>query len=80
MRYDVYKLDYGCYVDLISTTKVPVALFISDPDEGSKHVDVPPDDYRSIRNAILDVDRFESATDIGSVIPEIKSANDRIDL
>jgi len=49
-RYDVYKIDYGCYVDLISTTKAPLGLLIGDDDS---YVDVPPDDYRSIRRAIL---------------------------
>lgn len=49
-RYDVYKIDYGCYVDLISTTKAPLGLLMG---EGDAYVDVPPDDYRSIRRAIL---------------------------
>jgi hypothetical protein len=50
-RYDVYKIDYGCYVDLINTTKAPVGLFETE-DDG--YVEVPRDDYRSIRRAILD--------------------------
>lgn len=50
VRYDVYKIDYGCYVDLVNTTKAPIGLFESD-DDG--FVDVPRDDYRSIRRAIL---------------------------
>jgi hypothetical protein len=49
-RYDVYKIDYGCYVDLVSTTKAPLGLLVADDDS---YVDVPPDDYRSIRRAIL---------------------------
>lgn len=49
-RYDVYKIDYGCYVDLISTTKAPLGLLAGDDES---YVDVPPDDYRSIRRAIL---------------------------
>jgi hypothetical protein len=49
-RYDVYKIDYGCYVDLISTSRAPMGLLAG--DEGG-YVDVPPDDYRSIRRAIL---------------------------
>jgi hypothetical protein len=48
-RYDVYKIDYGCYVDLINTTKAPQALFEADDE----NVDVPRDDYRSIRRALL---------------------------
>ncbi len=60
VRYDVFKLDYGCYVDLISTAKAPVGLLPKDAegDEPVGYVDVPPDDYRSIRRAILSLDRF----------------------
>jgi hypothetical protein len=49
VRYDVYKIDYGCYVDLINTSKAPLGLFEADDN----YVDVPKDDYRSIRRAIL---------------------------
>jgi hypothetical protein len=51
-RYDVYKLDYGCYVDLITSSRAPAGLLPADDD--AEYVDVPPDDYRSIRRAILD--------------------------
>ncbi|MCC3243802.1 hypothetical protein LG047_00430 [Methylocystis sp. WRRC1] len=50
-RYDVYKIDYGCYVDLITTSKAPQGLLAG--DDSTPFVDVPPDDYRSIRRAIL---------------------------
>lgn len=50
VRYDVYKVDYGCYVELITTTKAPMSLFFANDDEV---VEVPKDDYRSIRRAIL---------------------------
>lgn len=54
-RFDVYKIDYGCYVDLINTTKAPDGLFeVEDDDGNDTFVDVPRDDYRSIRRAILD--------------------------
>jgi hypothetical protein len=54
-RFDVYKIDYGCYVDLINTTKAPEGLFEAEDDDGKdSYVDVPKDDYRSIRRAILD--------------------------
>ena len=49
-RYDVYKIDYGCYVDLINTTKSPRGLFET---ETEVFIEVPRDDYRSIRRAIL---------------------------
>jgi len=57
VRYNAFKLDYGCYVDLMMTAKAPEGLLPSD-DETAPYVDVPPDDYRSIRRAILDLDKF----------------------
>lgn len=62
VRYDVYKLDYGCYVNLLSTTKAPQGLLPFDDDESGQYVDVPPDDYRSIRRAILNLNEFESSS------------------
>ena len=59
-RYDVYKLDYGCYVDLLTTTKAPDKLL--DVDDPAASVNVPSDDYRAIRRAILDLDRFHRRT------------------
>ncbi len=55
-RFDVYKIDYGCYVDLLSSGSSPQGLLLS--DDGT-YLDVPPDDYRSIRRAILELDEFE---------------------
>ena len=64
IRYDAYKLDYGCYVDLISTAKAPLGLFPVDNEgeDETAFVEVPPDDYRSIRRAILDLKTFYEAT------------------
>jgi len=59
-RYDVFKIDYGCYVDLLSTGKEPAGLLPAG-DEATNEggfVEVPPDDYRAIRRAILDLDAF----------------------
>lgn len=56
IRYDVYKIDYGCYVDLLSTAKPPLGLF--ETDSGT-FIEVPPDDYRAIRRAILDINDFK---------------------
>ncbi len=56
IRYDALKIDYGCYVDLLTTNKAPQGLFPIDDTEGeeeAKYVNVPPDDYRAIRRAIL---------------------------
>jgi hypothetical protein len=49
-RFDVFKIDYGCYVDLINTGREPKSLFEADDGE---LIEVPKDDYRSIRRAIL---------------------------
>lgn len=56
VRFNAYKLDYGCYVDLITTTRAPLGLFQINDDD---YIEVPPDDYRSIRRAILDLEEFE---------------------
>ncbi len=62
VRYDVYKLDYGCYVDLLVTTaRAPSGLLPQGDEDDGGYVDVPPDDYRSIRRAILDLQAFEAA-------------------
>jgi len=55
IRYDVYKIDYGCYVDLINTSKMPQGLFQAEEEMFSAEhfVEVPRDDYRSIRRAVL---------------------------
>ncbi len=94
VRYDVYKLDYGCYVDLINTAKAPLGLLLGIADSNSGQVrqlpltgiidatentgevlqdenllrvlreddlgDVPQDDYRAIRRAILNIQEFET--------------------
>ncbi len=59
VRYDVYSIDYGCYVDLINTARGPRGLFQEGNDMDSEYVEVPVNDYRSIRRAILDIDKFE---------------------
>jgi hypothetical protein len=62
-RYDAYKLDYGCYVDLLATSKAPThQLFDTEEadEEAGASVRVPTDDYRAIRRAILDLNEFES--------------------
>lgn len=59
IRYNVYSIDYGCYVDLINTSRAPQGLFAAQyGDEEEKDVSVPLNDYRAIRRAVLDLDRF----------------------
>lgn len=60
VRFNVYSIDYGCYVDLINTTRAPKGLFEVDTESGSEFVDVPANDYRAIRRAILDLNEFEN--------------------
>lgn len=61
VRYNVFSIDYGAYVELIVTGKGPNGLFNAESDDGEIWVVVPQDDYRSIRRAILNLDEFERA-------------------
>ena len=60
VRYDAFKIDYGCYVDLLSTAREPQGALPLGDDGNSDggYVEVPPDDYRAIRRAILDLTAF----------------------
>ena len=63
VRYDAYKLDYGCYVDMLATKAAPTGLFQAESsrdDVNAGTVLVPNDDYRAIRRAILDLEAFEN--------------------
>jgi hypothetical protein len=63
IRYDVYKIDYGCYVDLLTTLRTPQGLLPAgeDANDATQFVEVPPDDYRAIRRAILDPSKFTAS-------------------
>jgi hypothetical protein len=52
IRYNIYAIDYGAYVDLIGTSREP-ELDLATSQEGPDVV-VPFDDKRSIRRIILD--------------------------
>ncbi len=52
VRYNIYSIDYGTYVDLLGTAKQPDLELVE--DEESTDVVVPFDDKRSIRRIILD--------------------------
>jgi hypothetical protein len=63
-RYDVYVIDYGAYVDLIHTKYAPQGtLPLGESDEEGEgdggYVDVPTQDLRAIRRAILDLEEFD---------------------
>ena len=55
IRYNIYSLDYGTYVDLLNTTKQPEIDFIENR-ESPEEVIVPFDDKRSIRRIVLSED------------------------
>ena len=58
VRYNIYTLDYGTYVDLLNTSKEPQLDLIEVSGESSDTV-VPFDDKRSIRRIILTEDILE---------------------
>ena len=60
-RYRVWKIDYGCYVDLINTAAAPVSNLPFD-GESLPAIDtiVPEDDLRAIRRSILDFGEFRA--------------------
>ena len=60
-RYDVWVIDYGAYVDLINTKNEPKVLLRDDTTPDGSDVEVPIQDLRAIRRAILDVDQFARA-------------------
>lgn len=61
MKFNAYSIDYGCYVDLINTKNRPLGLFVEEFEDGKiEYCQVPKEDYRSIRRAILDMDEFYS--------------------
>ncbi|RTD94180.1 hypothetical protein EJO68_10260 [Variovorax atrisoli] len=57
-RFNVYGIDYGCYVDLINTARAPQGVL--DLGEASEDFtfDVPRTDFRSIRRCVLDLSDF----------------------
>jgi hypothetical protein len=59
-RFDVLQIDYGCYVQLLKTKSAPQAMLGEGSDDSLmgafyEDADVPEDDYRAIRNAVLDL-------------------------
>lgn len=62
IRYNVFSIDYGCYVDLINTNRAPKGLFEAETDKGNEFIQVPVNDYRAIRRAILDLNEFKKST------------------
>jgi hypothetical protein len=59
-RYDVWVIDYGAYVDLLQTKYAPQGAlpFGEEGEGGYADINVPRQDLRAIRRAILDVGEF----------------------
>lgn len=67
VRYNIYSVDYGTYVDLLGTTNEPdQALLVGEMGdyeaEPSDDIVVPFDDKRSIRRIVLTVDDLNAPT------------------
>ncbi|MEU6828686.1 hypothetical protein ABZ894_08520 [Nocardia beijingensis] len=62
-RFDIWGIDYGAYVDLIHTQSAPLGMLPLEIDgvESYVDVDVPMQDHRAIRRAILDLQDFYAA-------------------
>jgi len=59
VRYNIYTLDYGTYVDLIGTSKQPL-LSLDASSQDPIDIAVPFDDKRSIRRIILSEKIFDT--------------------
>lgn len=59
-RFNVYGIDYGCYVDLINTAKAPEGMLDLGDDFPDYCGAVPKTDFRSIRRCILNLPDFYS--------------------
>ena len=57
-RFNVYGIDYGCYIDLIKTTNEPIGFLDLGEDESDYSPIVPKTDLRSIRRCILNLPAF----------------------
>lgn len=61
-RYEVWVIDYGAYVDLIQTKNAPQGMLpiLEGENETYAGIDVPKQDLRAIRRAILDLESFHA--------------------
>jgi len=60
VRFDAYSVDYGCYVDLLSTRGGRLLRV-----EDGEGWDVPEDDIQNLRGAILDLEEFAASEAAG---------------
>jgi hypothetical protein len=83
VRYDAYKLDFGAYVDLLTTKAAPNRFLIGDEEDGrtdeiASLIDVPMDDYRAIRSAILDLQAFSERFKRASKTDQVTGDQDEL--
>jgi hypothetical protein len=72
VRYNIYTLDYGTYVDLMNTSRKPELGFDIVDDEQQEYI-VPFDDRRSIRRIILTSDILGAPKQVSDAsFPELK--------
>jgi hypothetical protein len=57
VRYNIYTIDYGAYVDLLGTSKEPELDLLLERNDAE--IVVPFDDKRSIRRIVLNRDILE---------------------
>lgn len=57
-RFQVYGIDYGCYVDLVNTARAPRGMLNLGEDTADFVAEVPKTDLRSVRRCILDLPAF----------------------
>lgn len=87
-RFTQYSLDYGCYVQLMASSKAPRGLIIeSNIDNTTSHyVQIPKNDYRSVTSSILVLDTFyrnrgfdfyENTTDI--LLPQLPNKTAKLE-
>lgn len=63
-RFDVWVIDYGAYVDLLNTQNAPKDLVLFGDEENERtagDVEVPFQDLRAIRRAVLNLEEFYAA-------------------
>lgn len=61
VRFNVYSIDYGCYVELINTSKAPEGELNFNHGDTESYIsvsEVPNTDFRCIKNSILDLSQF----------------------
>jgi hypothetical protein len=63
-RYQIWKIDYGCYVDRVNTSLAPTGFLFEDQDVRDEGIVVPDDDFRIIRHTVLDLGEYEFFEDL----------------